>query len=46
MPMRKNGSFLIPYLTSMKIGDTIGLTRILPFFFGVNDIFNCALEGL
>ena len=32
----------------MKIGDTIGLTRILViffYFFGVNYIFNCALEG-
>ena len=47
--MKKNRSLMMTYLASMEIGATIGLTRILRivfvFFFGVNDIFNCALEG-
>ena len=47
--MRKNRSFIITYLASMEIGATTGLTRILVivvvFFFGGNDIFDCALEG-
>ena len=48
--MRKNRSFIITYLASMEIGATTGLTRSLVivavvFFFGGNDIFDCALEG-
>ena len=45
--MRKNRSFVITHLASKEIGITIGLAKILVnfFFFCVNDIFNCALEG-
>ena len=45
--MKKNRSLMMTYLASMEIGATIGLTIILVivFVFGVNDIFNCALEG-
>ena len=45
--MRKNIPFVISYLTSMKIGATINWAKNFSncLFFGVNDIFNCALEG-